>query len=208
VAQSEHWSTTPQPSVVVSSKLRKFLASNARALAFFTDVLRTETHHAQTALPRVPKSTFDFMEVFAGSCVLTNVMSRQVKCAEPLDQLLGWNILNDAQYSELRSTLRRFQPRCVWFAPPCSAFSPLRKLCRPGYAPDAKSVEIMSRTASLVALVQSYRGIWAVENPQCSSAWEGPLRDLPGSSVVFHQCAFGLRTAGTQLAIKKPTRAV
>ena len=158
-----------------------------------------------------------FWEVYSGSGQLAATMESWGWEVQRFDYDTGWDFEDSLHRREFLHMLNLLCPDFVWYAPPCTVWSPLQNL----------NVDTPERQEALQAdrdypenvhLRFCYKGFSkqhregrhaALEQPRSAVSWRTKtLTMLPGYDALLDQCCFGCRLPdgnGVMQFIKKPT---
>ena len=158
-----------------------------------------------------------FWEIYSGTGNLAEEVEKHGFECRTFD-LPEWNFESAKDRQRLLDLLDYERPEIVWFAPPCTKWSPLQDF---NISSDAKRHWLYAErdfheathlriTEKGMHKVLNYGGVGVVEHPGPSKAWKtATWRRLPGHPVIVDQCALGVGLPddnGRWKAIRKRTK--
>ena len=155
-----------------------------------------------------------FWEVYSGSGNLADHFSRQGWEVMKFDYDSGWDFDDAMHRREFHHLQSLLCPEFVWFAPPCTVWSPLQNINVDTPARAEADRDYQEATHLRLCLRGYNRQLRegrhaAVEQPQLAASWRTKtFATMAGHDALFHQCSFGCRLPdedGTLQLIKKPT---
>ncbi|CAJ1345573.1 unnamed protein product, partial [Effrenium voratum] len=171
-----------------------------------------------TVLPRFEEEGQPYvLEVFAGKNHITQAFAAKGHdVMEPRDLLLGHDIRVKEVRENILEDIRKFKPKLVWLAPPCTLWSPWTRINYYGRANQLRRLRQRERMfqefAEECARLQRSGGRHIIiENPAQSE-----LRHTPRMMSItkgYHllecnldMCAYGLKGKSDGKLLKKPTK--
>jgi hypothetical protein len=161
---------------------------------------------------RDEKEYADIMSIFSGK----HDRQREIAEEEGLTAIPGmdllcnpkWDILNDNHLEKAKRAIRKGKPSLVTFAPPCKAWSQLRRLS--SSEEQKKKLEeerkeqrhLIKRMFDIIKEIRAYDGSYSIENPKDSLIWIQPEMQAcvtGGEMVELDMCMYGS-------CYKKPTK--
>ena len=159
---------------------------------------------SDTALPLARHDRVDILAIFSGPDDRQRIVAEE----EGLHALPGldllnedpWDILDDTHLRLAMELVENHRPRLVTIAPPCTAWSKLRRMAKSKSQIEKLECErdvqreLLKRTFRLIQSVQSYGGSIILENPADSLIWQqSELQSCltGGTKVNIDLCEYG-----------------
>ncbi|CAJ1331158.1 unnamed protein product [Effrenium voratum] len=171
-----------------------------------------------TVLPRFEEEGQPYvLEVFAGKNHITQAFAAKgYDVMEPRDLLLGHDIRIKEVRENILEDIRKFKPKLVWLAPPCTLWSPWTRINYYGRANQLRRLRQRERMfqefAEECARLQRSGGRHIIiENPAQSELWHTPrmtsiIKDYHLLECNLDMCAYGLKGKSDGKLLKKPTK--
>eukprot|EP00435_Cladocopium_sp_Y103_P041136 s155_g11.t1 len=184
----------------------------------FNQFSKNRRHSIESALAAHEQGRRIFWEVFSGSANLSQQMASEGWLVECFDLDTGWNFEEPQHRRDFLHLLDVTCPDFVWFAPPCTVWSPLQQLNI--YAEEKQHALQADRDyQEATYLKMTKRGYQkqqregrhaGVEQPKNARSWATQtFRSMEGYDANFDQCQYGVTLPDENFEeqyIKKPTR--
>ncbi len=152
-----------------------------------------------------------FWEIFSPERIAPHVRALGKSAPRSIDLLTGWDLLNETHQHNLIEDLAKCRPKVLMLSPPCTIFSTLmasnwfRMQPESRQAKACAGIKLLDFAVELMALQNAKRRVYIFEHPQGARSWKRlNLVRLPGHTVTFDMCMFGLQ-APDGLYMKKST---
>ncbi|CAK8990413.1 Integrase catalytic domain-containing protein, partial [Durusdinium trenchii] len=178
-----------------------------------------ERSERQSILAQITKYLDHVGEVYSPPRVSKEARRQGLRASIALDLTTGWDFRDPAQRQKARELVRKHRPAVLLLSPPCTTFSPLRRLSnykRPSWLvkeEEAEGDDHLDFSNELATEQMNEGRGFVLEQPKPATSWQRPstltLLDHPDVYRIYlDQCRFALRAHKGPfkgMLVRKPT---